>query len=333
MKIKIIAEAGVNHNCSIKNAFELVDAAIYAGADVVKFQAALPEEVVTKSGEMAQYQIENIGSKLSQLEMTKKIHLELKDFKKIYEYAKLQGIAFCTTSFGETSTKYLSNLNMPFWKIPSGEITNIPYLREIGKKNKPIILSTGMSKLSEIEFALEVLEKCGHDRKLVTLLHCTSEYPANKKQVNLNAIKTLKNTFNVNVGYSDHTLGIEVPIAAVALGASVIEKHITLDKNMEGPDHIASLEPKEFKLMVESIRNIEYAMGDGIKKPTKAEQAIKINVRRSIVAKKYIKNGELFNEQNITTKRPEGGISPIHWDKIINSTSKKNYSPDEFIEW
>ena len=333
MRVKVIAEAGINHNCNIKNAFELVDAAINAGADIVKFQAAIPEEVVTQKGEMAKYQIENMGKELTQLEMTKKIHLDLSSFKEIYNYSKNRGIEFCSTSFGETSTKYLSKFDMPFWKIPSGEINNTPYLRQIASQKKPIILSTGMSNISEIEFALNILDDYGHDRKLITLLHCTSEYPANKKEINLRAIQTLKNTFKVDVGYSDHTLGIEIPIAAVALGATVIEKHITLSRKMKGPDHVASLEPKEFKQMVEDIRNVENALGDGIKRPTNAEKVIKKSVRRSIVAKTNIKKGEQFTQKNITTKRPEGGISPIFWDKIINLKSTKNYSPDDLIQW
>ena len=333
MKVKVIAEAGINHNCNIQNAFELVDAAINAGADVVKFQAALPEEVVTQKGEMASYQIKNMGKELSQLEMTKKIHFELSAFKEIYNYSRNKGIAFCSTSFGETATEYLSNFDMPFWKIPSGEINNTPYLRQIATKKKPIILSTGMSNVSDIEYALKILEETGHDRRLITLLHCTTEYPANKKEINLSAIQTLKNTFKVDVGYSDHTLGIEMPIAAVALGATVIEKHITLSREMKGPDHIASLEPKEFKQMVKDIRNVEKALGDGIKRPTIAEEIIKKSVRRSIVAKTFIKKGEQFTQNNITTKRPEKGISPIFWDEIINSTSTRNYLPDELIEW
>ena len=333
MSVKVIAEAGINHNCNIQNAFELVDAAIDAGADIIKFQAAIPEEVVTKQGEMAKYQIKNIGKKLTQLEMTKKIHFALSSFKEIYYYSKKKGIAFCSTSFGEKATHYLSSFDMPFWKIPSGEINNVPYLRQIAFQKKPIILSTGMSNISEIEFALEILQESGHDRNLITLLHCTSEYPANKKEINLSAIQTLKNTFKVNVGYSDHTLGIEMPIAAVALGATVIEKHITLSRKMKGPDHVASLEPKEFKQMVEDIRNVENALGDGIKRPTNAEKVIKKSVRRSIVAKTNIKKGEQFTQKNITTKRPEGGISPIFWDKIIKLKSTKNYSPDDLIEW
>ena len=333
MRIKIIAEAGVNHNCKIENAFALVDAAVDAGADIIKFQAAIPEEVVTQSGEMAKYQIENMRNEFTQLEMTKKIHFNLPVFKKIYEYSKKKGIDFCSTSFGETATKYLSKFDMPFWKIPSGEITNTPYLRQIAIQKKPIVLSTGMADISEIEFALTTLQDSGIDRKFITLLHCTSEYPANKNEINLKAIQTLENTFKVNVGYSDHTLGIEMPIAAVALGAKLIEKHITLNKKMDGPDHIASLEPKEFKQMVKNIRNLENAFGNGIKQPTDSEKLIKKSVRRSIVAKNYIKKGEQFTHKNITTKRPEGGISPIFWDKIINSISKRNYSPDDLIEW
>ena len=333
MKVIVIAEAGVNHNCSIQNAFDLVDAALSAGADIIKFQSAVPEEVVTQKGKMAQYQIKNIGNELTQLEMTKKIHFDLDSFNEIYDYSKKKGIDFCSTSFGETSTKYLTRFDMPFWKIPSGEITNTPYLRQIAERRKAIIISTGMANISEIEFALNVLQDAGINRNKISLLHCTTEYPANKKEINLNAITTLKNIFKLNVGYSDHTLGIEVPIAAVALGANIIEKHLTLNKKMDGPDHIASLEPREFKKMVENIRNIEDSFGDGIKQPTNSEELIKKSVRRSIVAKTHICKGDLFTQENITTKRPEEGISPVFWDKIINSTSKKNYSPDDLIEW
>ncbi len=333
MRIKVIAEAGVNHNCDIQIAFKLVDVAIDSGADVIKFQTAVPEEVVTQKGEMAKYQIKNMGNEETQLEMTKRIHFDLSTFKEIYDYCKKKGIDFCSTSFGDTSTKFLSMFDMPFWKIPSGEITNTPYLREIAKQGKPIILSTGMASVSEIEFALNTLQDSGVKREFITLLHCTTEYPANKKEINLNAIKTLKNIFKVNVGYSDHTLGIEIPVAAVALGATIIEKHITLNKKMDGPDHVASLEPNEFKKMVENIRNLENAFGNGIKKPTNAEELIKKSVRRSIVAKTFISKGEQLTKKNITTKRPAEGISPVYWDKIINSISKRNYHPDDLIEW
>ena len=250
MSVKVIAEAGINHNCNIQNAFELVDAAIDAGADIIKFKAAIPEEVVTKQGEMAKYQIKNIGKKLTQLEMTKKIHFALSSFKEIYYYSKKKGIEFCSTSFGEKATEYLSSFDMPFWKIPSGEINNIPYLRQIAFQKKPIILSTGMSNISEIEFALEILQESGHDRNLITLLHCTSEYPANKKEINLSAIQTLKNTFKVNVGYSDHSLATNkyknfASMAAIYFGANFIERHITILNSNKTKDGVVSINPED----------------------------------------------------------------------------------------
>ena len=331
MKVIVIAEAGVNHNCSIQNAFDLVDAALSAGADIIKFQSAVPEEVVTQKGEMAQYQIKNIGNELTQLEMTKKIHFDLSSFNEIYDYSKKKGIDFCSTSFGETSTKYLSKFDMPFWKIPSGVITNTPYLRQIAERRKPIIISTGMANISEIEFALNVLQDAGINRNKISLLHCTTEYPANKKEINLNAITTLKNIFKLNVGYSDHTLGIEVPIAAVALGANIIEKHLTLNKKMDGPDHKASIEPKAFLEMVRSIKNIEKALGSTIKKPTLSEIKNRDVIRKSIVASKEISVGEKFNSENITLKRPGFGLSPMVIDQIIGKISTRQYKKDDFI--
>jgi len=332
MKTLIIAEAGVNHNSDINIAFDLVDAAAKCGADVVKFQAALPSEVVTKTGKMADYQIKNLGSNDSQLEMTKRMHLKLDCFKEISEYTQSKGIQFACTSFGNTATETLSKLNMPFWKIPSGEITNLPYLRKIASFHKPIIISTGMSYLGEIESAIKILEEEGILKSQISVLHCTTDYPASFEDVNLRAMTSIKKAFKINVGYSDHTIGIEVPIAAVALGANIIEKHLTLDKNMIGPDHKASIEPKEFSKMVESIRNIESALGNGVKKPTKNELKNIPIVRRSIVASEFIKKGTVFSKTNLTVKRPFKGKSPMEWDNLIGKTAKKDFAVDEFIE-
>jgi len=333
MSVIIIAEAGVNHNRDLDMAFKLVDAAKEAGADIVKFQAGIPEEVVTNTGIMAPYQVKNIGKTESQLEMIRKLSLDLNDFSKINQYCIEKNITFLATSFGETATKYLSKLNMPFWKIPSGEITNLPYLRKIAAFSKPTILSTGMSNLGEIEAALEILINGGLKRHNITILHCTTQYPTSYEDVNLNAMVSLSKTFNLPVGYSDHTLGIEIPIAAVSLGANIIEKHLTLDKNLSGPDHKASLEPKEFSLMVNSIRNIEKSLGDGVKRATSSESLNIPIARRSIVASKFIKKGDYLTEENITVKRPGTGISPMHWDSIINKRSKRAYDIDDLITW
>ena len=333
MGVLIIAEAGVNHNKDINLAYRLIDEAKAAGADIVKFQAAISSEVVTKDGVMAPYQIENIGQSESQLEMIKKLNLDLGDFSKLNQYCNEKKISFLATSFGKSATKYLSKLNMPLWKIPSGEITNLPYLKEIASFGKPIALSTGMANLGEIESALEILTNEGVELEQITVLHCTTQYPASYEEVNLNAMKNIGAAFNVAVGYSDHTLGVEIPIAAVSLGATIIEKHLTLDKSLPGPDHLASLEPKEFKLMVDSIRNIEKALGDGVKRAGKNERNNIPIVRRSIVASKVINKGDLFTEENLTVKRPGTGISPMKWDSIINKPATKNYDVDELISW
>ncbi len=332
MKTLIIAEAGVNHNSNINLAFDLVDAAIECGADVVKFQAALPSEVVTKTGKMADYQIKNLGSNDSQLEMTKRMHLKLENFKEISKYTQSKGIQFACTSFGNAATDTLSKLNMPFWKIPSGEITNLPYLRKIASFQQPVIISTGMSCLGEIESAIKILEDEGILKSQISVLHCTTDYPASFEDVNLRAMISIRSAFNINVGYSDHTIGIEVPIAAVALGAKIIEKHLTLDKNMIGPDHKASIEPYEFSAMVKSIRNIENALGNGVKKPTNSELKNIPIVRRSIVAAKFIKKGTVFNESNLTVKRPFKGKSPMEWDNLIGQMANQDFEADDFIE-
>jgi N,N'-diacetyllegionaminate synthase len=331
MKTIIIAEAGVNHNGNIDIAVQLVDEACKANADIIKFQTAIPSEVVTKYGIKADYQNDIRYKGESQLDMTRRIHLPIKDFGIIQQYCKNKNIEFLTTSFGPISTKYIATLNMNFSKIPSGEITNLPYLEAIAKLNNQIIMSTGMASMSEIQEALDVLFNKGVNPKQITLLHCTSEYPAPIENLNLNAIKTLQNAFGLNVGYSDHSLGIEVAIAAVAMGAKIIEKHFTLDRNLEGPDHKASIEPKELKLMIQNIRNIELALGSHEKKISFGETLNKEIVRKSIVASKTIQKGQLFNEGNITCKRPGTGITPMKWKEVIGKVAKKNFYEDELI--
>lgn len=327
----IIAEAGVNHNGDFDLAIKLIDEAKKAGADVVKFQTAIPELVMTSKADKAEYQKETTNNSESQLEMCRKIHLPISDYKKLKEYCDDIGIMFLSTPFDHVSIKELEKLDMEYFKIPSGEITNLPYLRHVAKIAKKIILSTGMSTMDEVEKAVNILYENGLSSKNLTLLHVTTEYPTNMEDVNLKAMLSMKEKFNVDVGYSDHTKGIEVPIAAVALGAKVIEKHFTLDRNMEGPDHKASLEPDELKSMVSAIRNIELALGDGIKKPAKGELK-NINIaRRSIVAKCDIKKGTIFTEDNLIVKRPGTGISPMKWDEIIGTISSKDYSEDELI--
>lgn len=332
MRTLIIAEAGVNHNADINLAKELIDAAVASGADVVKFQAAVPEEVVTKFAGKANYQLETTDPNESQLEMTRKIHLELAAYDTLKKYASNAGIQYLVTTFGPLSTNYIKELDLGWYKIPSGEITNLTYLRQVGSLGKPVILSSGMSKLGEIESALDVLEHAGTLRSMITVLHCNTEYPTPMQDVNLQAMCTIRNALGVNVGYSDHTLGIEVPIAAVALGARVIEKHLTLDRNLPGPDHKASLEPAEFAAMVRAIRNIEQAMGDGIKRPSLSEIKNICIVRRSLVAAKPILEGQIFSEENVTAKRPGSGISPMRWDEIIGTVAKRDFAADELIE-
>lgn len=332
MKTLIIAEAGVNHNSNLDMAFQLVDAAVFAGADVVKFQTAIPEEVVTRFGTMAEYQILNTGRNESQLEMTRRIHLPMEDFIKIQMYCSKKNIAFATTAFGLVSLEFIKKMNLDFYKIPSGEITNLPYLRKIGAFKKPLILSSGMATLSEIEKAVQVLEAAGCPRSRITVLHCTTDYPAPMRDVNLLAMKSIQEQLNVRIGYSDHTLGIEVPIAAVALGATVIEKHFTLDRGLPGPDHKASLIPSELKSMVEGIRNIEEALGDGIKRLMPSEIGNREVVRKSIVTSQPVQNGQVFTEENLTTKRPGTGVSPMEWDRIIGTKAHRDFFVDELID-
>lgn len=331
-KVFIIAEAGVNHNGSIDLAFKLIEAAKEVGADAIKFQSFKADKVVSKDAEKAEYQKKTTNSNESQYEMIKRLELSLDDHYKLFDYCLNKGIQFLSSPFDLESIDLLIQLKLETLKIPSGEITNLPYLRKIAQFNKNIILSTGMSDLGEIEDALDVLINNGTDKERITILHCNTEYPTPFEDVNLKAMLTIKNAFNVKVGYSDHTKGIEVPIAAVALGAEVIEKHFTLDRNMEGPDHKASLEPKELKEMVMAIRNIEKALGNGIKKPSESELKNKPITRKSIVAKKDIKKGEIFTEENLTVKRPGNGISPMRWDEIIGKEAKRDFDIDELIE-
>lgn len=331
MSVFIIAEAGVNHNGSLDLAFKLCDKAKEAGVDAIKFQTWITENIVTKTVDLASYQEKNIATKSdSQFQMLKKLELSFNDFIEIQKYCFNIGLHFLSTPDDEESLEFLVGLNLDFIKIGSGEVTNIPYLRQIGSKKQPVVLSTGMSTLSDVKLAYNTLIKSGATK--VALLHCTTNYPCPMSEVNLNAMITLKNEFNCQVGYSDHTLGIEVPIAAVALGATIIEKHFTLDKLMEGPDHRASLDPTELKEMVVAIRNIETALGSGIKEPNNSEKEISKVVLKSIVAKKMILKGELFSEDNLTVKRAKGGISAQQWDFVIGKKAYHNYLPDEIIE-
>lgn len=329
----IIAEAGVNHNADINIAKGLILAAKDAGADYVKFQTAVPELVVSKYAEMAEYQKNNIGVSESQLEMTRKIHLPLDDYKLLKSFCDEVDIKFLSTPFDMVSIDLLSQLDMDFFKIPSGEITNLPYLEKISKVGIPVILSTGMSNQKEIDEALKILVDNGVSKNNIILLHCNTDYPTKMEDVNLKAMQTMGDMFGVKFGYSDHTKGVEVPIAAVALGACVIEKHFTLSREMKGPDHKASLEPDELKEMISSIRNIEKAIsGSGIKEPSPSELKNIPIARKSIVAAKTIKKGDLFTEQNITTKRPGNGISPMKWYDVIGKVSDRDYSEDQLIE-
>jgi N,N'-diacetyllegionaminate synthase len=331
-KVFIIAEAGVNHNGSLELAKKLIDAAVLAGVDAVKFQTFKADNLVSKYAQKADYQKQTTSNDETQYEMIKKLELDEIAHRTLFNYCKDKEIIFLSTPFDHDSIDFLLSFGMPIFKIPSGEITNLPYLRHIGQFGKPVILSTGMSTLGDIEAAIDVLEKAGTPRSLITALHCTTEYPTPMVEVNLKAMHSIKSSFGLEVGYSDHTAGIEVSIAAVALGASVIEKHFTLDKNLPGPDHKASLEPEELKAMVSAIRNIEMAMGDGIKCLTPSEARNKPIARKSLVASKAIKVGELFSPENVTTKRPGTGISPMSWDAIIGCKAARDFAVDELIE-
>ena len=331
-KTIIIAEAGVNHNGNYEMALKMIDEAKAAGADYVKFQTAKPELVISTFAPKAEYQKETTGNGESQLEMCKAIHLPLTDYKPLKEYCDKVGIGFMSTPFDLVSIDVLEPLDMDYYKIPSGEITNLPYLRAIAAKGRKVIISTGMSELPEIEEALQVLENGGLKRSDIIVLHCNTEYPTPMRDVNLRAMLDISDRLGVAVGYSDHTNGIEVPIAAVALGAEVIEKHFTLDKTLPGPDHKASLEPQELKAMVDAIRNIEAALGDGKKKVTDSERPNIIVARKSIVAARPIKAGEVYTEENVTVKRPGNGISPMKWDDVLGKTAPRDFEYDELIE-
>lgn len=330
-QVYIIAEAGVNHNGSMELAKQLVDVAVAAGADAVKFQTFKAANLVSQKAEKAEYQKQTTSADESQFDMIKKLELNEAAHHELIAYCQLKGIEFLSTPFDHDSIKLLHELGLKTFKIPSGEITNLPYLRHIGRLNKQIILSTGMANLGEIEAAIDVLTRAGTAREQITILHANTEYPTPMQDVNLRAMQTLGQAFNLPYGYSDHTQGIEVPIAAVALGASVIEKHFTLDRNMEGPDHKASLEPDELTAMVAAIRNIEQALGSPIKQPSPSEAKNKAIARKSIVAKTAIKKGEQLTEANLAVKRPGTGISPMRWDEVLGSVAQKGYQADELI--
>jgi N-acetylneuraminate synthase len=332
-KVFVIAEAGVNHNGCLDLAHQLVDAAATSGADAVKFQTFRATSLVTCRAPKAQYQIKTTRGDESQRAMIGSLELPETAHRELQQHCKKAEIAFLSSPFDMSSVSFLHELGLDIFKIPSGEITNLPYLRKIGRYGRKILLSTGMANLGEIEAALDVLEQAGTPRANITLLHCTTEYPAPVGEVNLNAMATLRHAFPgiAGVGYSDHTRGILIPIAAAALGATVIEKHFTLDRNMEGPDHKASLEPDELKKMVAAIRDIEKAMGDGIKRPSPSEKPNMLVARKSLVAARDIKKGEAYNEENVTAKRPGNGISPMRWDEIMGQYAQRDYQEDELL--
>lgn len=333
-RVVIIAEAGVNHNGSIEKAFQLVDVAVAAGVDYVKFQTFKASQLVSSSAKKADYQIENTqNDSETQLEMLQKLELSTEDHERIIEYCASKGIKFFSTAFDLDSLQYLFDIGLEMVKIPSGEITNLPYLRRAAKLFKKVILSTGMSTLKEIGEALDVFLKAGISKENITILHCNTEYPTPMEDVNLIAMNVIAKEFGTSVGYSDHTLGVEVPVAAVALGASMIEKHFTLNKGMSGPDHRASLEPDELIAMVNGIRNIELALsGSGVKEPTASELHNILVARKSIVATKAIKKGEILSDQNLGVKRPGSGISPMKWDEVIGKAANYDFNEDELIK-
>ncbi|HEC1573832.1 TPA: N-acetylneuraminate synthase [Campylobacter upsaliensis] len=328
-KVLIIAEAGVNHNGDINLAKKLIEQAAEAGADVVKFQTFKANSCVSVSAKKAKYQLETTAKEESQLEMIQKLELSYESHFELMKHCKKHGIAFLSTPFDLESVEFLRGLDLPYFKIPSGEITNLPYLKAVAKCKKKVLLSTGMANLGEIEAALTILRKNG--TRNITLLHCNTEYPTPFEDVNLNALKTLKEAFKLEVGYSDHTEGIVASLGAVALGAVVIEKHFTLDKTMEGPDHRASLEFEELKALCKGIRELEKALGSGIKKASKSEAKNKIIARKSLVAKREIQKGEKFSEQNLTTKRPGSGISAMRYEEYLGKRALKTYKKDELI--
>jgi N,N'-diacetyllegionaminate synthase len=330
-KTIIIAEAGVNHDGSLEKAKELIDVASDAGADFVKFQTFKAEELVTKKAQKAKYQKALTSNTETHYEMLKRLELTIDNHHELIVYCKSKNIKFLSTAFDLKSIQFLNKLNIEIFKIPSGEITNLPFLRLIGSLGKPVVMSTGMSTLSEVIAAKNVLITSGLEKNNLIVLHCNTEYPTPMIDVNLNAMLTIKKRLGVKIGYSDHTLGIEIPIAAVAMGAEIIEKHFTISRDSSGPDHLASLEPLELAEMVKAIRNIENAFGDGIKRPSRSElKNIKV-ARKSIVAKKNIKKNELLNDKNLTTKRPGNGVSPMYWDRYIGKRSDRDLKKDELI--
>jgi N,N'-diacetyllegionaminate synthase len=330
-KVFIIAEAGVNHNGSLDLAKKLIDVASESGADAVKFQTFKAEKLVSKNAQKADYQKQTTNKTESQFDMIKKLELDMDTHKELIAYCETKNIMFLSTPFDHDSIELLNDLGLEIFKIPSGEITNLPYLRHIGKLNKKVILSTGMADIGEIEDALDILINTGTKKENITILHANTMYPTPMEDVNLKAMVTIGNTFDIAYGYSDHTLGIEVDIAAVALGACCVEKHFTLDKMMEGPDHKASLEPHELKSMIKAIRNIELALGSCVKKPSKSEIPNMQIARKSIVAKIEIKKGDKLSEENITIKRPGNGINPMRWDEVVGTIAAKDYKEDELI--
>ncbi len=331
-KVVVIAEAGVNHNGDFEKAKKLIDVASDAGVDFVKFQTFQAEKLVTKSADRADYQNQNTGDDDSQFEMLKKLELSTEQHHKLIDYCQEKDIQFFSTGFDLDSLEFLHKLGLKLAKIPSGEITNLPYLQKIAQLFDEVILSTGMADMEEIQSAIKILFDNGLKKENLTILHCNTEYPTPMEDVNLKAMLYIQNELGVKVGYSDHTLGIEVPIAAVALGATVIEKHFTLNRNLPGPDHKASLEPDELKAMISGIRNIEKAItGSGIKEPSPSELKNKPIARKSIVAKSNIKKGELFSADNLTIKRPGTGISPMKWNEVVGQTAQKDFHVDELI--
>jgi N,N'-diacetyllegionaminate synthase len=332
MKTLIIAEAGVNHNGDMTLAKKLIDVAADAAADLVKFQTFNADRLVSSGAPKAEYQTRTTDAGETQHAMIRKLELDREMHEALLAHCQSRGVGFFSTGFDVESIDMLVELGLDRFKIPSGEITNLPYLRHVGRYGKPVILSTGMASLDEVGAAIDVLEHSGTPRTRITVLHCNTEYPTPMADVNLRAMLTIRDAFNVEVGYSDHTQGIEVAIAAVALGASIIEKHFTLDRNLPGPDHKASLEPDELKAMVKAIRNIELAMGDGIKRPSPSESKNIPIARKSIVAACAIRAGDIFGEQNLAVKRPGTGISPMRWDEVLGQTAPRDFAADELIE-
>lgn len=328
----IIAEAGVNHNGSIETAKLLIDKAAEAGVDYIKFQTYKTENLVSKDAKKAEYQKANMGGEDSQFAMLKQLELSYSEQEELIAYCNSKGVAFFSTAFDDESIDFLAEKGLDMWKIPSGEITNFPYLRKIGRMGKKIMLSTGMCNIDDIKAAIDTLIRFGTRIENISILHCNTEYPTPMYDVNLSAMNEIRNIFHTEVGYSDHTMGIEVPIAAVAMGATIIEKHFTLDRNMSGPDHKASIEPDELKEMVKSIRNIEKAIGNGKKEVSESEKKNISIARKSIVAARNIKKGEIFTEENITVKRPGTGLSPMKWEELVGQKAIRDFNVEELIE-